>query len=68
MATRYRTYQYDWGFITIDTKNEEAPEGWTAEFQVNIPEAELIEEGAKLEVIEEELIITPPDELMEGQE
>lgn len=57
MATRYRTYQYDWGFITIDTQNETAPEGYIAEFQVNLSEAELIEEGAQLEVVDDELVI-----------
>lgn len=59
MATRYRTYQYEWGFTTIDTKNETAPEGYIAEFEVNIAEAKDIEEGAEIRVLNDEVVIIP---------
>lgn len=61
MATRFKTYQYEWGFVTIDTKNETAPEGYTAVFEVNIPEAEQITDGAQLQVVDNELVITPQE-------
>jgi hypothetical protein len=63
MATRYRTYQYDWGFLTIDTQNETAPEGYTAEFQVNMEEAEQIEQGADIQIINDEAVVIPQEEV-----
>lgn len=59
--TRYKTYQYPWGFLTIDTQNETAPEGYSQEFSVNLTEASYIEDGAQLEVIEDELIVIPAE-------
>lgn len=58
MATRYQTYQTEFGFITIDTKTETAPEEYIAgPFDVNIAEADLIKEGAVIEVIDGEAIV-----------
>ena len=68
MATRFRTYQYDWGFMTIDTREETAPEGYIAEFQVNIPEAELIQDGAEIEIVDNDLVITPAETIEEETE
>ncbi len=49
--TRFQTYQTDFGFITIDTKTETAPENYIAgPFDVTIPEADMIQEGATIEV------------------
>lgn len=28
--TRFKTYQMEWGFMTIDTQTEAAPEGYIA--------------------------------------
>lgn len=63
MATRHMTYQYDWGFITIDTNYETAPTGYFASFEVNMTEAEFIDEGADLRVVDGELVIVPVSEL-----
>lgn len=53
MATRYRCFQYPWGFCTIDTQNEDTPPGYIAEFQVNLEEAEMIQDGAIIELNDE---------------
>jgi hypothetical protein len=65
MATRYRVQQFDWGFRTYDTQTEEPVEGAIAEFDVNMTEAELIEQGGNIEVIDDEAIVTPP--VLEGE-
>lgn len=59
--TRYQTYQMPYGFMTIDTQTETAPEEYIAVFDTTIPEAQVIENGAILEVVEDELVITPDE-------
>lgn len=54
--TRYKTYQFDWGFMTIDSQTEEAPKDYIAgPFNVTIPEAEMIEKGATIEVVDDQV-------------
>lgn len=61
MATRYQTYQTEFGFITIDTKTESAPEEYVAgPFDVNMAEAELIENGASIERDGDQVVVVPP--------
>ncbi len=61
--TRYRVQQFEWGFRTYDTQTEEPVEGAIAEFDVNIFEAELIEQGGLIEIINDEAVVTAPEEL-----
>jgi len=66
MATRYKTYQMDFGFITIDTQTETAPENYIAgPFDVTDVEAVQIEASAELAVDNDELTVvsTMPDEV-----
>lgn len=58
---RYKTYQFDWGFMTIDTQTEDVPEGFTAEFDNTAKEAQIIENGAIIEVTDDGLFITPDE-------
>ncbi len=63
--TRHRVQQFEWGFRTYDTQTEEPVEGAIAEFDVNLSEAELIEQGGLIEIVEGEAIVSPP--LLEGE-
>ena len=55
MATRYRCYQFSWGFMTYDTETETAPESGFigGPFQVNHDEADMIQEGAMIRLNDE---------------
>lgn len=56
--TRFQTYQMPYGFITIDTNTEQLPEEFVAgPFMVNVTEAEMIEEGATIEVIDDDVSV-----------
>lgn len=64
MATRYQT---EYGFITIDTNNEDAPTEFIAgPFMVNVSEADLIKDGAEIEVNEAgtDVVVTMPVEVL----
>ncbi len=67
--TRYVTYQFDWGFATydrnteqevIDTVEQEAT--YLSKFDVNLSEAELIQEGAEIQVVDNEVVVVPQEE------
>lgn len=60
---RHMTYQFEWGFVTIDTRDEQEPDGYLAKFPTTVDEREIIDEGAQLEVVGDELVITPVEEL-----
>lgn len=62
-STRYKLQQFEWGFRTYDTQTEEPVEGAIAEYDVNIQEAELIEQGGIIEIIDGEAIVTTPEEV-----
>lgn len=56
--TRFQTYQMPYGFITIDTNTETPPDEFIAgPFMVNIAEAEMIEEGATIEVVDDDVSV-----------
>lgn len=60
--SRYQTYQTDYGFITIDTQTEAAPEDYiSGPFDNTEEEAAIIEQGAILEVEGDNLVITPDE-------
>ncbi len=60
MATRYKTYQMDYGFVTIDTQTEQPPENYIAVFDVSDVEAVKIEASAELAVDNDELTVVSP--------
>ncbi len=61
--TRHRVQQFEWGFRTYDTQTEEPVEGAIAEFDVNLSEAELIEQGGDIQVVEDGVVVMPPEEI-----
>jgi hypothetical protein len=60
--TRYKVQQFEWGFRTYDSQTEQPVEGAIAEFDVNISEADLIEQGAIIEIVNDEAIVTMIEE------
>ena len=60
--TRYKVQQFEWGFRTYDTQTEEPVEGAIAEYDVNLSEAELSEQGAIIEIVDDEAIVTMVEE------
>jgi len=58
MATRYKTYQTEYGFMTIDTRTETPPTDYIAVFDTTIAEADVIESGAIIQVDGDNLLIT----------
>lgn len=63
MATRYRTYELKPGvFGTYDSQTEAMPTEFIAgPFDVNMSEAELIQEGAMIEIVDGEAIVYMPE-------
>lgn len=62
MATRYQTYQMSWGFLTIDTEAETPPDDFIAgPFDVNLTEAGHIQDGASIEIVDGQAIVTPQE-------
>lgn len=61
--TRYKLQQFEWGFRTYDSQTEEPVEGAIAEYDVNIAEAELIEQGGDIEIVDGEVIVTASEEV-----
>lgn len=56
--TRFQTYQMPWGFVTVDTNTESAPEEFVAgPFMVNMDEAEMISQGATIEVVDDDVSV-----------
>ncbi len=66
-STRYRTDELEPGvFGTYDSQTEELPtEFISGPYDVNIEEAQIIEQGGNIEIVEGEAIITPP--VLEGE-
>lgn len=63
MATRYRTYELTPGvFGTYDTHTEELPTEYIGVYDVNLTEAEQIENGALIEIVDGEAIVIPEEE------
>lgn len=68
MATRHQTYQMPYGFITIDTETESAPEDFLAgPFDVTEIEEVQIRAGADLAVPKDELVIDSPISEVDAQ-
>lgn len=64
--TRFQTYQMPYGFITIDTNTEQPPEEYLdGPFNVNLDEAAEIQDGANIEIVEGEAIVTVLDKEQE---
>lgn len=59
----YYCYEMPWGFVTCDIDVEPAPENYANCWSVTSEVAELIEEGADIQVQNEALVIvqTPQD-------
>lgn len=59
MATRYQTYELVEGvFGTYDTRNEPAPTTFLrGPYDVNIEEAEQIQDGASIEIVDDQAVI-----------
>lgn len=58
MATRFQTYETSYGFCTIDTNSEEPPEEYiSGPYDVNMSEAELIQDGAGIVIVDGEAIV-----------
>ncbi len=60
--TRYKVQQFEWGFRTYDSNTEQPVEGEIARFDVNMEEAELIEQGGIIEIVDNEVVVTMPEE------
>ena len=56
MATRYKVQQFEWGFRMYDSQTEQPADGEIARYDVNLTEAELIKEGADIQVIDGEVV------------
>lgn len=56
---RHYCYQTPFGFQTCDTQVDPPPEEYIERWGVNLAESDLIDAGAKVEVIDDELVITP---------
>lgn len=61
-STRYKVQQFDWGFRTYDSQTEEPVEGEIARFDVTIAEAELIENGGVIEIVDNKIVVSEPPE------
>lgn len=63
MATRYRTYELKPGiFGTYDSQTEDMPTEYIAgPFNVNLEEAADIQDGASIEIVNGEAIVTKED-------
>jgi len=60
--TRFQTYQTEYGFITIDTHTETPPEDFIAgPFDNTLAEADVIQNGAIIEVVDDSLVVTPDE-------
>lgn len=63
MASKHFTYQFDWGFMTIDSRKEDEPKGYIAKFPITDEEREVIDQnGASVKIKGKKLEITPPEE------
>ena len=61
--SRNMTYQFDWGFVTIDTRTESEPEGYLAKFPVTVSERAMIDDpDTSVEVSDGRLLVIPSDE------
>lgn len=56
MATRYKVQQFTWGYRMYDSQTEEPAPGEIARYDVNLAEAELIKDGADIQVIDGEVV------------
>lgn len=67
MPTRYKTYELMPGvFGTYDTQTEELPTEFIGgPYDVNIQEAEFIEQGGSIEIVDGEAIVSSP--VLEGE-
>jgi hypothetical protein len=70
MATRHVSYQFEWGFATYDRDTDqeqisdiEQKGDYINKFDVDIPQSELIADGATIDIIGNELSIHLEGEL-----
>lgn len=63
--TRYKLQQFEWGFRMYDSQTEQPAEGELARYNVNLEEADIIERGGTIEIVDGEVIVTEP--VMEGE-
>lgn len=61
----FKTYQTEYGFITIDTDTETPPVDYIAEFDVTPDDATLIQQGA--DIIVNDTNITVVAQALEGE-
>ena len=64
-STRYKLQQFEWGFRMYDSQTEEPAEGELARFNVNLQEADIIERGGMIEIVNGEVVVTEP--VVEGE-
>lgn len=57
MATRFKLQQFDWGFRCYDSQTEEPADGEIARYDVNLDEAEMIKDGATVEIRDGEVFV-----------
>lgn len=65
MATRYKLQQFEWGFRCYDSQTEEPIPGEIDRYDINMEEAELVEQGGSIQIIDGEAVVTPP--VIEGE-
>lgn len=59
-STRYQLQQFEWGFRMYDSQTEEPAPGELARYNVNLDEADIIERGGLIEVVDGDVIVTEP--------
>ena len=62
MPTRYKVQQFEWGYRMYDSQTEEPADGEIARYDVNLEEAELIENGADIQIVDGEIVVIPQEE------
>lgn len=63
--TRYKLQQFEWGFRMYDSQTKQPVDGEIARYNVNLQEAELIEQGGTIEIVDGEVVVAEP--VVEGE-
>lgn len=57
--TRFKLQQFEWGFRMYDSNDELPADGELARYDINMEEAELVEAGGTINIIDGEVVVTP---------
>lgn len=58
--TRFKVQQLTYGFRMYDSYTEHPVDGELARFDVNVNEADLVEEGGRISIVNGEVVVEPP--------